>query len=117
LERTTWRLASYSTAISLLDLGSILLYLLLSIGVWLKRSRGEFLYVIALLLLTLDHTVDVTKGPPTQSAPRYMMAMLPCLIVLAGAGRNAYVDQIVRWTFIVLQAVFAIYFFAGSWVV
>ena len=34
---------------------------------------GEFLYVLAILGMTLVQTVDLSKGTPTQSAPRYLM--------------------------------------------
>jgi len=117
LERMTWPFASYGTSTGLLDAGSILLFMILVMGVWRYRTRGEFLYAAAILLLTLVQTVDPTKATPTQSAPRYLMAATPCFIVLALAGRNRYLDQIIRWTFVTLQGVFAVYFFSGAWVV
>ncbi len=117
LERATGAFTSYDTSLALLDVGSILLFMILVVGVWCYRSRGEFWYAFTIVLLTLVQTVDPTRAPLTQSAPRYLMAATPCFVVLALAGRNRYLDQIVRWTFIALQGIFAMYFFAGAWVV
>jgi hypothetical protein len=116
-ERLSWMPASYATAVSFLEVGSIVLFALLAVGVWRRRPFGEFLYVLAVLGMTLVQTVDLSKGTPTQSAPRYLMAALPCFLALGMAGGNRALDALIRWIFVGLQAVFALYFFAGFWVV
>lgn len=115
-ERLSWTSASYATAIGLLEAGSILLFVVLAFRVWRRRPCGEFLYVLAILGMTLVQTVDLSKGTPTQSAPRYLMVALPCFLVLGLAGGNRVLDALIRWGFIGLQAAFALYFFAGFWV-
>lgn len=117
LERMSWATYSYATAVGFLEASSIVLFLLLALGVWRKRPFGEFVYVLAVLAMTLIQTVDPAKGTPTQSAPRYLMAALPCFLVLGIAGGNRFVDALVRWLFVGLQAAFLIYFFAGFWAV
>ncbi len=117
LERLTWPLAQYSTAVALLELGSILLFIALTLVVLKRMSPAYWLYSLATLLITLVQTVDPSKAPPTQSAPRYLMAAFPCFIALAQFGENPYIDQAVRWTFVVLMGVFALYFFGHFWVV
>jgi hypothetical protein len=116
LDRASWPLTHFVTAVALLETGSILLFIILTLGIIRTRPLGDWLYGLSILLFVLIQTVDVTKGPPTESAPRYLMTIVPGFIVLAQAGKNRYLDQSVRWTFAMLQGVFAMCFFSRLWV-
>ena len=116
LDRARWPLQHYVVSVSLLDAGSILLFIGLTVWTMLKLPPAYWLYALPILIGALSQTVDPQKAPPTQSISRYLMAMFPAYIALAQAARNRILDQTVRWTFAILMGVFAIYFFSRYWV-
>lgn len=116
LDRATWPLPNYVVSVSLLDAGTIILFCLLTLWTIFKMPAAYWLYALPVLLGALSQTVDPNRAPPTASITRFLMAIFPGYIALGQIARNPFIDQAVRWTFAVLMAVFAIYFFSRSWV-
>ncbi|TEU16846.1 MAG: hypothetical protein E3J21_09700 [Anaerolineales bacterium] len=117
LERLTWPLGQYVTAIAIVDFANIVLFLGLTLLVFKHLPAAYWLYCIPILLLSLSTTIDPTKAPPTGSIPRSLMALFPCFMVLGKMGRNRYLDQALRATFAILLGIISIYFFSHFWVV
>lgn len=116
LDRALWPRTHYVVAVNLLDAGTILLFIGLTIWVALKMPASYWLYAIPILIGVLSITMDPDKAPPTASVTRFLMAIFPGYIALAQIAHNTFIDQMVRWTFVVLMSVFAIYFFSRFWV-
>ncbi len=116
LDRATWPLPNYVVGVGLLDAGTILLFIALTIYALARMPRAYWLYAVPVLLAAISQTVDPDRAPPTASVTRYLMAIFPGYIALGLFARNPYVDQTIRWTFAILMGVFAIYFFSRFWV-
>ncbi len=116
LDRATWPLPHYVVAVGLLDAGTILLFIGLTVWAVVKLPPAYWLYAGVVLIGALSVSMDVTKAPPTASVSRFLMAIFPGYIALAQIARHGWIDQMVRWPFAILMGVFAIYFFSGFWV-
>lgn len=116
LDRATWPLPHYVVSVGLLDAGTILLFIGLTIYMLYKLPRAYWLYALPILLGALSQTVDPDKAPPTAAITRYLMAIFPGYIALGLVARHPVLDQTLRWTFALLMGVFAIYFFSRYWV-
>lgn len=117
LDRATWPLPNYVVSVGLLDAGTILLFLALTIYMLARMPRAYWLYAVPVLIAAISQTVDPDKAPPTASVTRYLMAIFPGYIALALIARSPYLDQTIRWTFVILMGVFSVYFFSRFWVV
>jgi hypothetical protein len=60
--------------------------------------------------------VSGTPRNPLLSYPRLLIVLFPAFMVLALAGRNRYVNQIVTWASLLLLALFTIRFANWFWV-
>jgi len=116
LDRALWPRTHYIVAVNLLDAGSILLSIGMTIWVLAKMPATYWLYSVPVLIGALSITMDPSKAPPTASVTRFLMAIFPTYIALAQIARHALIDQSIRWTFAILMGVFAIYFFSHAWV-
>ncbi len=116
LDRALWPRNHYITSVNLLDAGSTLLFIGLTVWSVFKMPPAYWLYGVPVLIAALSTTIDPAKAPPTSSVTRYLMAVFPAYIALGRIAKNAFVDQCLRWTFAFLLAVFAIYFFSRNWV-
>jgi hypothetical protein len=94
-------------------LGALILALL--VGTFaLRWLRGSYsLYLWAGILVPL---FSGTPRNPLLSYPRFLIVLFPAFMVLALAGRNRYVNQIVTWVSLLLLALFTIRFANWFWV-
>lgn len=109
-------LANYVTSIAIVDFATMLMCIMLAVWAVRRLSPSYWLYAWPVILVPLSSVVDPSKGLPTASVARYMMAAFPCFILLGLAGKNRYVHHILTFTFAVLLGVLSMYFFCGIWV-
>jgi Gpi18-like mannosyltransferase len=116
LDRASWARENYVVAVALLDVGTIGLFIMLTLWAVFRMPPAYWLYALPILVGAISQTADPDKTLPTAAITRYLMAIFPGYIALGQIARNPFLDQLVRWTFAVLMSGFAIYFFSGYWV-
>jgi hypothetical protein len=94
-------------------LGALILALV--VGVlslrWLRGSYSVYLWAGILFPL-----FSATRLNPLLSYPRFLMVLFPAFMVLALAGRNRYIHQIITWASLLLLALYTIRFVNWYWV-
>ena len=102
-------LAVHSGAHSIIDLATVVIFCLLTIVVARRLALAYTAYTVACLLL-------ITAWGSFISAPRYVLMMFPCIIVLAILGKNEKLDRAITVLSSGLAALFMVLFTVWEWV-
>ncbi|HEX9990063.1 MAG TPA: mannosyltransferase family protein [Chloroflexia bacterium] len=78
---------------------------------WLRGSYSVYLWAGILFPL-----FSATRLNPLLSYPRFLAVLFPAFMVLALAGRNRYIHQIITWASLLLLALYTIRFVNWYWV-
>jgi hypothetical protein len=78
---------------------------------WLRGSYSIYLWAGLLLPLFTP-----ASSVPLLSYPRFLIVLFPMFMVMALAGRNRYIHQIITWLSFLLLALYTIRFVNWYWV-
>ena len=110
-----------TTLAALLDAGTylvaVVLLVLCLVGPWRFRRDQLYLVVYSAVTLILLGATEVGGSRPMQSAPRYVLEAIAIFLVLARIGANQFIDRAVLVIGVALQAVLAVIFLSGTFLV
>jgi hypothetical protein len=108
---------TYDQARSLVDLGPVLIFGALTVAGMRRLPVSLTLYMLALLALIVSSPRPDRLGFFV-SAGRYLIAAVPAFLLLGRwAARRPWLDILLVSAGFLMQAVFALFFLAGGWMV
>jgi hypothetical protein len=108
---------TYDQARSLVELGAVAIFLLLTVAAARRMPALYTLYMAGLLLLIVASPRPDRLGIFV-SAGRYFVAAIPIFLLLGRwAARRPWLDMLLVGGGFMLQAIFADFFLAGGWMV
>ncbi len=108
---------TYEFARGLVDQAPVVLFLLLTLLALRRMPVAFTLYMVCVLTLAVASPRPGRIGLVV-SAGRYLLASIPIFLLLAAwTKRHPWLDHLLMCGGFLLQAVFALYFLAGGWMV